>query len=70
MSTPKKEVPTTGSDPYIQDFSVRGIDDVKLMNVLRAAFGPTGFEVSVKWDRFYIKAPRKLTEDEIGQCRP
>ncbi|KAI1739893.1 hypothetical protein F4680DRAFT_420501 [Xylaria scruposa] len=56
-------------DDYTQDFPAKNINPVKLISVLSARFGLGGYDVWMMQNRFYIKAPRKLSVDEIGQCR-
>ncbi|KAI0436364.1 hypothetical protein F4803DRAFT_557071 [Xylaria telfairii] len=72
MSTPANDDPAAKRrdyNDYTQAISVRYIDDAKLRSVLDTAFGNDGYDMWMFSDRFYIKAPRQLTEDEIRRCQ-
>ncbi|KAH8162511.1 hypothetical protein CIB48_g5735 [Xylaria polymorpha] len=71
MSTPANSNPAVQRrdyNDYTQVISVRHIDDAKFKNVVETAFGSGGDDMWMFSDRFYIKAPRQLTDDEIRRC--
>ncbi|KAI1313734.1 hypothetical protein F5Y03DRAFT_106698 [Xylaria venustula] len=56
-------------DNAMQDISARHISSTKLMAMLRTKFGIGAYNVHMMQNCFYIKAPRKLSESEIAECR-
>ncbi|KAI1149226.1 hypothetical protein F4825DRAFT_431195 [Nemania diffusa] len=68
-----RSIPSFGENPLedhtTQDISGRYISSSKLVHMLRNKFGPDAYDVHVAHNSFCIKAPRKLTTDEIAECR-
>ncbi|KAI0103825.1 hypothetical protein GGR51DRAFT_523570 [Nemania sp. FL0031] len=62
VNHPWEEQPT-------QDISGRSISSTKLVQMLINTFGAGAYDVHVAHNSFCIKAPRKLTTDEIAECR-
>ncbi|KAI1121968.1 hypothetical protein F5Y10DRAFT_255131 [Nemania abortiva] len=59
---PLEEQPT-------QDIAGRYISSAKLVQMLRNKFAAGSYDIHVAHNSFCIKAPRKLTTDEIAECR-
>ncbi|KAI0976448.1 hypothetical protein F4678DRAFT_225777 [Xylaria arbuscula] len=56
-------------DNTTQDISAQHVSSTKLMAMLRTKFGIGAYNVHMMQNCFYIKAPRKLSESEIAECR-
>ncbi|KAI0541832.1 hypothetical protein GGR58DRAFT_388502 [Xylaria digitata] len=67
---PQRDDPENERDSdYTQEIPARHISSTKLMAMLRMKFGIGAYEIYMMQNRFYIKAPGKLSESNLAECR-
>ncbi|KAI0420560.1 hypothetical protein F5X98DRAFT_371528 [Xylaria grammica] len=64
---PRSQSPTNNGS--FQDIEKRKVKSDKLMALLTRKFGAGGYEIYTVHDVYSIRAPEKLSQDEIESCK-